>query len=214
VLLDAYKVKTPFCPRLPRSWILSQLRWSTLGYQYDWTKRCYYENDYAAFPNSLSSTVQELAAICGYEIIPEAAIVNFYPSSAVMGGHKDDAEYTLSVPIVSISIGAPAVFLIGGVDKNEPHPPMPLLLRSGDVVVMGGESRKCVHGVPRVFHGPEEGHGPPSYLYPDTVVFNNDDESREVRSQSEYPSPTEEWRLLRYLQTTRININVRQVYPS
>jgi hypothetical protein len=49
---------------------------------------------------------------------------------------------------VSISLGCSAIFLLGGRTKNEA--PLGFLVRSGDVVVMGGESRVCFHGVPRI----------------------------------------------------------------
>jgi 2OG-Fe(II) oxygenase superfamily len=79
---------------------------------------------------------------------PEAAIVNFYREVTSMGGHRDDAELTDRWPIVSISLGCAAVFLIsiqqgGGTDI----PPAALLLRSGDAVVMGGASRLATHGL-------------------------------------------------------------------
>jgi len=43
----------------------------------------------------------------------KAAIVNFYPDGAVMGGHVDDAEWTAEPPVFSLSIGCPCVFLLG-----------------------------------------------------------------------------------------------------
>jgi alkylated DNA repair protein alkB family protein 1 len=61
----------------------------------------------------------------------------------------DDAEHDLSKPIVSISLGCPAVFLLGGETRDTP--PTAVLLRSGDAVVLAGESRRWYHGLPRVF---------------------------------------------------------------
>eukprot|EP01034_Spumella_vulgaris_P021619 gene21619-27658_t len=63
-----------------------------------------------------------------------------------MGGHLDDAEHTMEKPIVSISLGCSAIFLLGGKDRT--IKPIPILLRSGDALVMSGESRYCYHGVP------------------------------------------------------------------
>ena len=69
-----------------------------------------------------------------------------------MSGHIDDAEHCLDEPIVSFSIGCPAVFLIGGRSKSEA--PTAVLLRSGDALVMSGPSRTCYHGVPLIMkHG-------------------------------------------------------------
>jgi len=61
----------------------------------------------------------------------------------------DDVEHDMEQPIVGISLGCEAVFLIGGTSKAEP--PLALLVRSGDVVVLAGRARRCYHGVPRVF---------------------------------------------------------------
>lgn len=65
-----------------------------------------------------------------------------------MGGHVDDAEEDMSKPIVSVSFGNTVVFLIGG--KSREVKPIALYIRSGDIVLMGGESRFFYHGVPRM----------------------------------------------------------------
>ena len=49
------------------------------------------------------------------------------------------------MPIVSVSIGDTARFVVGGLSRKEPT--RPLLLHSGDVIVMGGPSRLRFHGV-------------------------------------------------------------------
>ena len=65
-----------------------------------------------------------------------------------MCGHLDDAEHCMSEPIVSMSLGCSAIFLLGTRSKTDT--PKALLLRSGDVVVMSGESRYCYHGIPAI----------------------------------------------------------------
>ena len=65
-----------------------------------------------------------------------------------MGGHVDDAEKDMSKPIISVSFGNTVVFLIGS--RSRETKPTALYIRSGDVVVMGGESRYFYHGVPRM----------------------------------------------------------------
>jgi alkylated DNA repair dioxygenase AlkB len=79
----------------------------------------------------------------------EAVIVNYYHADSTLCGHLDDAERFFDAPIVSISLGLDAVFLLGGRTKDVV--PSAILVRSGDVVLMGGESRYAHHGVPRVF---------------------------------------------------------------
>jgi alkylated DNA repair protein alkB homolog 1 len=76
-----------------------------------------------------------------------------FPAGDTLCGHVDDAETDVTAPIVSISMGAAAVFLVGGHTRDTP--PTPLLLRSGDIVVLSGEARTCYHGVPRVLPEPE-----------------------------------------------------------
>ena len=74
----------------------------------------------------------------------EAVIVNFYHLDSMLCGHFDDAEQTTtSFPLVSISLGCSAVFLIA---PSKDVDPVPLLLRSGDVVIMSGPSRNYYHG--------------------------------------------------------------------
>ncbi len=68
-----------------------------------------------------------------------------------LNGHIDDAEPSLHQPLVSLSLGCDAVFLIGGPTRDTP--PTPLLLRGGDIVVLSGPARHCYHGVPRVLAG-------------------------------------------------------------
>ena len=80
-----------------------------------------------------------------------------------MGVHqdKDERRETLEagVPIVSVSLGDTARFVVGGLTRREPT--RPLMLHSGDVVVMGGASRLRFHGVTRILAGTAPaGHGP------------------------------------------------------
>lgn len=82
---------------------------------------------------------------------PDAAIVNYYREGDTLNGHCDDAEADLAKPIVTVSLGCDAVFLIGGPTRDQA--PTALCLRSGDVVVMGGPARRCYHGLPRILPG-------------------------------------------------------------
>ncbi len=89
---------------------------------------------------------------------PEACLVNFYDAGAKLGSHKDADEEDMRVPVVSVSLGADAVFHIGGLKRADPK--VRMTLRSGDVVVMGGLSRCAYHGIDRIkaggsrlFHG-------------------------------------------------------------
>ena len=67
---------------------------------------------------------------------------------STLSGHTDHSEKDLSRPLLSLSFGQSAIFLIGGPTKQVR--PKALLLNSGDVVVMAGQSRLAYHGVPKI----------------------------------------------------------------
>ena len=87
----------------------------------------YKENAKSAFPEDLRLLCRKLAGLVGLSIEPEAAIVNYYPTGSQMCGHLDDAEHCMVEPIVSISLGCPAIFLLGG--RTKEIDPIPVLLR-------------------------------------------------------------------------------------
>ena len=70
---------------------------------------------------------------------------------AKMGLHVDNDEHELRAPVVSVSLGDPALFRIGGPARGGPTAGLKLF--SGDVVVLAGKARLCHHGVSKVFYG-------------------------------------------------------------
>lgn len=82
---------------------------------------------------------------------PQACLVNFYNGGAKMGLHRDADEEDFSAPVLSVSLGDTAVFRIGGPERGGKT--ATLKLASGDVMVMGGASRLCYHGIDRVLQG-------------------------------------------------------------
>lgn len=172
--------------------LLQKLRWTSLGAAYDWSTRTY-DADADALPAELvrlSSSLVRKTHLDGPEFRAEAALINFYRPGDVLCGHVDDAEVDLEQPLVSISLGCTAVFLMGGLTRDEA--PTPILLRSGDVVVLAGKARRCYHGLPRVF-------------------------GKEVRDPKLLPAlqtkdvGEEFHEFVEYLQECRINISVRKV---
>lgn len=89
--------------------------------------------------------------VSGYPHGPEACLVNFYNGGARMGLHRDEDEEDFTAPVLSVSLGDTAVFRIGGPERGGRTET--LKLASGDVLVMGGVSRLCYHGVDRVLSG-------------------------------------------------------------
>lgn len=90
-------------------------------------------------------------AVTDYSAPPEACLINWYREGSKMGAHIDSDEQATDAPVVSVSLGDPAMFRMGGPARGGPT--QGLKLFSGDVVVMAGESRRCYHSVSRVFHG-------------------------------------------------------------
>ena len=82
---------------------------------------------------------------------PEACLINWYREGNKMGAHIDNDEQEARAPVVSVSLGDPALFRIGGPKRGGPTKGLKLF--SGDVVVMGGESRFCYHSVSKIFYG-------------------------------------------------------------
>jgi alkylated DNA repair protein (DNA oxidative demethylase) len=82
---------------------------------------------------------------------PDCCLVNHYRATARMGMHRDADEADFSWPVLSISLGDPGVFRIGGTARSDPT--VSILLESGDVVVMGAEARLAYHGIDRIRFG-------------------------------------------------------------
>jgi alkylated DNA repair protein alkB family protein 1 len=149
----------------------------------------------------------------------QASIINFYASTKdKMGAHVDDSEKDMSKPIVSFSWGntvgieallvlfyfivccfSLAVFLLGG--RTKETAPMPILIRSGDVIMMSGETRYAFHSVPRMIENTTPGMNALLQSSPfaddvDFILNNADDDWKDEQE---------------YITGARINMNCRQV---
>ncbi|RKE21888.1 alpha-ketoglutarate-dependent dioxygenase AlkB [Streptomyces sp. TLI_171] len=91
----------------------------------------------------------EIAGAAGYA--PDVALVNHYPHGAKMGLHRDREE-RVDAPVVSLSLGDSCVFRLGNT-ATRTRPWTDLELRSGDLLVFGGELRFAYHGVVRTLPG-------------------------------------------------------------
>jgi len=80
---------------------------------------------------------------------PQACLINYYDTSARMGLHQDRDENDLSAPVLSVSLGDSCLFRFGGTERTQPT--KSFRLESGDIVVLGGESRLIFHGVDRIY---------------------------------------------------------------
>ncbi|AIX73105.1 MAG: DNA oxidative demethylase AlkB [Mixta calida] len=92
---------------------------------------------------------------------PDACLINRYEPGAKLSLHQDKDEKDLRQPIVSVSLGLPAVFQFGGFERGDAV--QRVLLEHGDVVVWGGPSRLRFHGVLPVKPGVHPLAGPYRY---------------------------------------------------
>ena len=101
-----------------------------------------------AIPATVLKIWQEVA---GVDRQPECCLINYYGEGAKMGMHQDKDEASFDWPVVSVSLGDEALFRMGNVARGGKTES--LWLKSGDVVVMGGEARMRHHGVDRLRFG-------------------------------------------------------------
>ncbi|GAA5935627.1 uncharacterized protein JCM15063_001758 [Sporobolomyces koalae] len=205
--------------------LVPKLRWSNVGYHYNWTTKLYeFDRPFVPIPPLMLSCCSSIARAVPWHHVfeesddeceaegrttrsdwaswstdyePDAGIVNFYQTKDTLTGHTDHSEVDAVLPLVSLSLGASSIFLVGGLTKD--IPPLAILLRSGDGLIMSGrEGRRAYHGLPRVLEDtlpdylrarPSESDGT------DSLAF---DEQREWQLYGEYLE-----------RGSRININLR-----
>ncbi|KAF8507322.1 hypothetical protein BU17DRAFT_78130 [Hysterangium stoloniferum] len=200
-------------PPTHASKLLYKLRWANIGYYYHWGSKSYdFTKPKTEYPQYVRRICKDVVRSIEWRQLwegtpaeewgdyapdweswpetyePDAGIVNFYQPKDTLCGHVDRSEMCATSPLVSISLGNAAIFLIGGNTRSVR--PVPIILRSGDIVIMSGPGcRRAYHGVPRILEGTLPDH---------------------LRSHEQGGGwdPYE-----KYMETTRINVNVRQVFP-
>jgi DNA oxidative demethylase len=115
------------------------------GYRYDALDPTSGER-WPPMPAAFLDLAQDAAAHAGFDgFAPDACLVNRYEAGTRLSLHQDKNERDFGAPIVSVSLGVPAVFLFGGSSRAERAVRVPL--EHGDVVVWGGPARMRYHGV-------------------------------------------------------------------
>jgi DNA oxidative demethylase len=123
------------------------LGWVTdrTGYRYD-------ANDpetgrpWPAMPPSFCKLAEQAADQAGFGVFsPDACLINCYQPGARMSLHQDKDENDFGAPIVSVSLGLPAIFLFGGLKRSDK--PRRFRLQHGDIAVWGGPARLRFHGI-------------------------------------------------------------------
>ncbi len=103
-------------------------------------------NNWPAMPPSFRELAGQAAVAAGFaKFSPDACLINCYQPGARMSLHQDKDETDFTAPIVSVSLGLPAVFLFGGLRRSDK--PRRFRLQHGDVVVWGEPARLNFHGV-------------------------------------------------------------------
>jgi len=101
---------------------------------------------WAPMPASWSALAARAAETAGFGTFePDACLINRYEPGARLSLHQDRNERDFSAPVVSVSLGLPAVFLFGGEHRSDPVQRVALF--HGDVVIWGGAQRLAFHGV-------------------------------------------------------------------
>ena len=209
------------------SFPLSKLRYLNLGeWNYNWGARRYDRIPKAkSFPTSLSRLAghaYQLAQQQDLIVTPldktstisfDMAICNFYhlqrPSDR-LGGHKDDVESDLTSPLITISLGAPGIFLLGGTTRS--CEPTAIFLRAGDCMIMSGKSRQYFHGVPTILECEEDyvqtSNENDRKVFPELHILS--DGAADLKND-DIPSHKELLFLKAFLTTARMNISIRQI---
>jgi alkylated DNA repair protein (DNA oxidative demethylase) len=102
----------------------------------------------APWPSMPAALLRLWEELADYPHPPEACLINYYGPGTKMGLHQDRDEHDFAAPVVSISLGDSCLFRLGGVKRNDRT--RSFRLTSGDVVVLGGDSRLVFHGVDRI----------------------------------------------------------------
>jgi DNA oxidative demethylase len=97
----------------------------------------------------LAADAADAAGYPGFE--PDACLMNLYEPGTRLSLHRDENERDMAAPIVSVSLGLPAIFLFGGHQRGD-HARC-IALESGDVVVWGGPLRLSYHGIAPLAEG-------------------------------------------------------------
>jgi len=130
-----------------------RLGWVTdrRGYRYD-------ERDpethlrWPAMPPGFAALATRAAGTAGFaDFAPDSCLINRYHPGARLALHQDRNERDFSQPIVSVSLGLPAIFLFGGPRRSDRA--RRLALEHGDVVIWGGPARLLFHGVAALADG-------------------------------------------------------------
>lgn len=111
------------------------------------------QRTWASFPPSLLTILDYLESQ-GYipaDYQAQTCLINKYLAGHKLGLHQDNSERNLTAPIISISLGAPGIFQLGGLRRKDPI--QEIILKPGDIFIMGDEDRLRFHGFKGILEG-------------------------------------------------------------
>jgi alkylated DNA repair protein (DNA oxidative demethylase) len=146
---------TPTMPRTGKPFSVCMSNCGPLGWVSDKARGYRYQAQHpdtgAQWPAMPQVLLDLWGEVAGYPEPPEACLINVYGPTAKMGLHRDEDEEDFSAPVVSVSLGDTARFRIGGLARKDPTRAFDL--KSGDVLILGGDMRLAYHGVDRIKAG-------------------------------------------------------------
>jgi alkylated DNA repair protein (DNA oxidative demethylase) len=144
---------TPAMPRTGKEMSVRMTNCGVLGWVTDKERGYRYQPTHPvtgeAWPSIPEALIQMWQEVADYPHPPEACLINFYGGEAKMGLHQDRDESDFAAPVVSISLGDDCLFRVGQTIRGGKT--VAFRLQSGDVVVLGGESRLAFHGVDKIY---------------------------------------------------------------
>lgn len=157
-VIDATKTAPFYRPCMPRTgqpMSVDMTNFGPLGWVSDKDRGYRYESCHpetgASWPDAPDALAELWKEVADYPAPFEACLVNYYTAHSRMGLHVDWDEAATDAAVVSVSLGDKARFRLGGpTRKGATHS---LVVSSGDVIVLGGASRRCFHGVDRIYPG-------------------------------------------------------------
>jgi alkylated DNA repair protein (DNA oxidative demethylase) len=119
------------------------------GYRYSRTQTN--GRAFPGMPDSLANLADHVASLVDEpSYFAHTCLINYYPASSKskLGLHQDNTEVNLKPCIISISLGDDCEFVIGGTNRSDPTET--IILRSGDILVLHGDTRLAYHGIKRI----------------------------------------------------------------
>ncbi len=154
-IVDCLATAPLFTPRMPRSNKPFSVRMSNCGVL-GWVSDVRGYRYQATHPRSgepwpaIPASVRKIwDSVAPHAPPAQACLINYYSANARMGLHQDCDEEDFDAPVVSLSLGDTATFRLGGTARRDRT--RSFRLHSGDLLVLGGDTRLAFHGIDRIF---------------------------------------------------------------